>query len=292
MDAHKKLRQRDALELASGYSERFRIVEVSAIGVFFLLLAGLAYQLWDPTRRSPWLVLSAILLAYLAADFVSGLVHWLGDTWGSPEWMIIGESLIRPFREHHVDQEAITRHDFVETNGSNCLISIPVAVAALIIRLRGDDDLSIFAVSFLGSLIFWVFATNQFHKWAHLSDPPLVVAWLQRLHLVLPPEHHAIHHAAPFSKYYCITVGWLNWPLTKLRFFVALEHLISMLTGALPRHDDFGELAAAETETATRPEGTGGYASEGTSTCSASSSGFPRKRAATATNEPGESVTR
>jgi ubiquitin-conjugating enzyme E2 variant len=250
MDAHKKQRQRDALELASGYSERFRTVEVAAIAVFFLLLAGLAYQLWDPTRRSPWLVLSAVLLGYLAADFVSGFVHWLGDTWGSPEWLIIGESLIRPFREHHVDQEAITRHDFVETNGSNCLISIPVAVGALIIRLRGDDDLSIFAVSFLGSLIFWVFATNQFHKWAHLRHPPPVVAWLQRLHLVLPPEHHAIHHAAPFSRYYCITVGWLNWPLTKLRFFVALERLISMLTGALPRHDDIGELAAREATSA------------------------------------------
>lgn len=292
MDAHKKMRQRDALELAGGYSEKFRFVEVAAIGVFFLLLGCLVYQLWDPTRRSPWLVLSAVLVAYLAADFVSGFVHWMGDTWGTPEWVIIGESLIRPFREHHVDQTAITRHDFVETNGSNCLISIPVAVGALIISLRGNDSLSIFAVSFLGSLIFWVFATNQFHKWAHLSDPPLLVAWLQRLHLVLPPEHHAIHHAAPYSKYYCITVGWLNWPLTKLRFFVALEHLISMLTGALPRHDDIGELAARDLAAAPPPGDADGYGSAGTSTCSASSSGFPRKRDATAANEPGESVTR
>src|SRR6266852_1481021 len=234
----------------SSFSRRFRSVEIVAIFTFFLLIFGLVGRLGSSIFRSPWLVLSAVLLAYLAADLVSGVVHWAGDSWGTTEWPLFGSSLIRPFREHHVDQEAITRHDFVETNGSNCLISIPVAVGALIIRLRGDDDLSIFAVSFLGSLIFWVFATNQFHKWAHLSHPPPLVAWLQRLHLVLPPEHHAIHHSAPFSKYYCITVGWLNWPLTKLRFFVALERLISMLTGALPRHDDIGELAARDATTA------------------------------------------
>jgi len=238
------LEQRKAEVLARGYSRRFRIVERVAIFAFFFLMLALVGKLWNSISRSPWLVLSAVLLAYLAADLVSGVVHWAGDSWGTPEWPVFGPSLIRPFREHHVDQAAITRHDFVETNGANCLISIPVALAAVLIPLDVGDNLALFSVAFLGSLILWVFATNQFHKWAHLAAPPFWINWLQRLHLILPPEHHAIHHHPPFARYYCITVGWMNWPLTKIQFFPMLERLISALSGAIPRQDDIGERAA------------------------------------------------
>ncbi len=238
------LRQRDAASLARGYSRAFRVVEVLGILAFFGMLGCLFARLWNPAKASPCLVLIAVLVGYIAADFFSGFVHWMGDTWGSPDVPLLGATVIRPFREHHVDQSAITRHDFVETNGANCLISLPTAAASLVIPVDGGEDVGLFTATLLGSLILWVFGTNQFHKWAHLTAPPAAIAALQRWHLILPPEHHALHHSAPFSQYYCITVGWLNWPLTKLRFFPILEQLVTSLTGALPRRDDIGETAA------------------------------------------------
>jgi ubiquitin-conjugating enzyme E2 variant len=183
------------------------------------------------------------LTGFIMADWTSGLVHWLADTWGSLDMPVIGKSLLRPFREHHVDQKAMTHHDYIETNGANCMISVPWAAGALFIP--ADSWLGLFASVSITSMIFWVMMTNQFHKWAHMEDrAPGIVLALQKMHLILPPGHHVIHHTAPFDKYYCITTGWLNWPLYKLGFFKGLERLITATTGAIPRRDDIGIEAA------------------------------------------------
>lgn len=239
-----QLRQQDATALAQGYSPAIRAMEIASIVTFVGLESALVWRLWGGAHTGPWLVLSALLLGYLAADFVSGVVHWMGDTWGSTEMPVLGKAFIRPFREHHVDEKAITRHDFVETNGNNCLVSIPVAILAVV--LPHSNPGWVFVSAFLGAMIFWVMATNQFHKWSHMDQPPALIGFMQRVHLILPPDHHRVHHTAPYNKYYCITVGWMNKPLAMIGFFSTLERLITWVTGAIPRKDDIGTEAALE----------------------------------------------
>ncbi|CAH1990817.1 unnamed protein product [Acanthoscelides obtectus] len=88
-------------------------------------------------------------------------------------------------------------------------------------------------------LAIFVAMTNQIHKWSHtyFGLPPWVV-FLQEYRVILPRRHHRIHHVAPHETYFCITTGWLNWPLEKLCFWSALEVIIEALTGYKPRADD------------------------------------------------------
>ena len=223
-------------QLRAGYSWKVRSVEYFGLTAYAISLGCLVARLLPHVLAQPWLALAAAMLGFLAADFVSGFVHWLADTWGSTQMRWIGQSLIRPFREHHIDQKEITRHDFVETNGNNCLISVPVIVIALFLPL--EDWGGQLAAEGIASLVVWVMATNQFHKWAHLDEPRGLVAWLQKCHLILPPAHHALHHQAPYTDYYCITAGWLNLPLKWIRFYRVLEKTVSATIGLVPREED------------------------------------------------------
>jgi len=226
---------RDARDLA-GTAPTFRRIEVASICVFPILFAWLLVRTWS-AMRAPSLVFLGFFTGFLFADFISGFFHWFFDTWFSPNTPYIGKAFVRTFREHHVDPTAICRHDFVETNGSNVL------AGSFLVFVGHLADSAYVAVSLLFTGLF-MSATSQIHKWAHADRVPRVVAFMQRVRLILPKTMHDEHHAAPFDRAYCITNGWLNATLHHVRFFRFLERLIRVTTGALPRRDDIGEIAA------------------------------------------------
>ena len=236
-----EIRQRDRRALRAGYSRAVRNFEIASIAGFAVVMAWLLVTIAPRIAGNPFLAMAAFMVGFIAADFGSGFVHWMADTWGTTEWPIIGKALIRPFREHHVDEKEITRHDFIETNGNNCFISSPVAAIA---ALLPDGTVCFFLAAMTFAMCLAIFGTNQFHKWAHMDAPPRYARVLQLANLILPPEHHAVHHTAPFAKYYCITVGWLNEALFRLRFFQTLEKIVTRISGLIPREDDIGKRAA------------------------------------------------
>ncbi|KAL9928456.1 plasmanylethanolamine desaturase Kua isoform 2-T2 [Glossina fuscipes fuscipes] len=178
----------------------------------------------------------------ITADFGSGLVHWAADTWGSIDLPVLGKHFLRPFREHHLDPTSITRHDFIETNGDNFMVSIPMlGFLAYNFNTKSYSDIQqdFGWISYLFLLSIFVAMTNQIHKWSHTYwGLPKWVLLLQSYHIILPRKHHRIHHVAPHETYFCITTGWLNWPLEKFRFWSTLECLIEYMTGLKPRDDD------------------------------------------------------
>ncbi|WP_426572036.1 fatty acid desaturase CarF family protein [Aquihabitans sp. McL0605] len=210
------------------YPTSHRVIELVAIVVWIGCTAVLAVRVIAAAadQLSLGVVLGMVLAAgaaYLAADFLSGLVHALCDNLGSVETPVVGQKFIRSFREHHSDPLDMTRGDFVRVNADNFLVCLPVLIPVL---LWVDVDEHLFAATFVLALTGLVIVTNQIHKWAHIArigEPvPASVGWLQRRGVILSPEHHDIHHTPPHESHYCITSGVTNPFLTRIGFWPVL----------------------------------------------------------------------
>ncbi|XP_074645005.1 plasmanylethanolamine desaturase 1-like [Tubulanus polymorphus] len=228
--------------LAAQYTPGKRLQETVCVGVAIVFMVFNLFQFARHFDYQNWyVIIICAVLGIITADFASGLVHWGADTWGSVD-TAFGKALIRPFREHHIDPTAITRHDFIETNGDNFALTI-CATGLLTYRFLTWEAEELRAAypwhSYLFLLAIFVSLTNQIHKWSHTYfGLPRYITIFQDLHIILPRRHHRIHHVAPHETYFCITTGWLNYPLEFIRFWPTLEYLIERITGMKPRSDD------------------------------------------------------
>ena len=168
-------------------------------------------------------VVAGSLAGYLLADLSSGTVHWFCDTFFSETTPIVGRRLIQPFREHHVNPQEITTCSMLEQDASSYMSLIPVLW--LVRSWAPVGSAALLAQAALLGLAIGTMGTNVFHKWAHTSDPPAAVRWLQRRRWILSPEAHAVHHRS-YDGGYCVTSGWMNAVLDRVRFFPRLELVV------------------------------------------------------------------
>jgi len=232
-------KKKNAEILASKYTKTKRTIEITSVYVFVILLAVSFLRTSNLYfLRNIWVSLCACILSMCIADFFSGIAHWGADTWGSLDTPFLGNSIIRSFREHHLAPTAMCHHDVFETNGDNCMMTLPLLLMTAVMNVKQDSLYSLFVHNFLVLLSVWVSLTNQIHKWSHTYKLPNYVTVLQDYGIILSKREHTIHHRNPFDKYYCITNGWLNPILASIDFWKRLEAVVTFLTGAIPREDD------------------------------------------------------
>lgn len=144
--------------------------------------------------------LGQILLAYVAADALSGLYHLLTD------YGCNIKSQVAQFENHHQRPGSMT-FDLEPVAGA-----LPLAAAAWW-----------WASPFLWALAGFVAVVQLPHYFCHHPEyAPAIVRLLQRLRLIITPAHHRGHHRPPFDKNFCIFTGWndlwLNAVLWLVRF--------------------------------------------------------------------------
>jgi hypothetical protein len=188
-----------------------RIWDLTGVGagLFFLLALGSRITERVSAWQEVFLIVAGLLVGYIAADLLSGVVHWFCDTCFSETTPGIGRRLIGPFREHHRDPAAMTRHGLLELSGNSGWGVLPIVVPAWLSDIGAGVDS--FAVS-CGSFLM---LTNLFHRWAHLESAAPIIRTLQRHGWILSPEAHARHHVAGRGAY-CVMNGWMNPVLDRL----------------------------------------------------------------------------
>lgn len=219
--------------LAAGYSgikehstPFHSFLEHASTLLFPIMLGAALYFSISQLHESEllWLVILGIPISIVLGDLVSGLVHWTADTYFSEDTPIIGQSLVKPFRLHHLYPRDICTHNLVITIGNVCILAVPVlALSIYLLWVWNDSSWLAFVVLCIALMSLATVLTNQFHKWAHQEQPSRFVRGLQRTRLVLAPNHHQVHHTKPFNMHYCITNGWLNPLLNKVGFFRGME---------------------------------------------------------------------
>jgi ubiquitin-conjugating enzyme E2 variant len=221
----------------------------AAIAACVLLITALTVRLAAGGHLAHCWVPLALAAGAVAADLVSGLVHWGADTWGRDDTPVVGPRLLVPFRVHHVNPDDFLRRRFVDTNGEVAMIAAPALTAVLMLPFEASwgPPAAVVGLAFCGLGMM----TNQIHQWAHQPAPPRPVRALQACGILLGRAEHEDHHRRPHDRRYCITTGWLNAPLDTCGFFKRLEAIVTWSTGMTPRHDDrryataCGELGAA-----------------------------------------------
>jgi plasmanylethanolamine desaturase len=227
------MRDSDSPALDNSSGRRMRLFETACLVTAVGLVAAHAVRFAQAPELPAWAAVLAVALGLPAADFLSGFIHWAGDTWGRVTTRWVGPRLLVPFRYHHLHPRDMLRSPFVTTNGDAAMVACLVLGAALLIPVDSFGFAAVFVVA-TGA---WGLPTSQIHKWAHDPRPPRVVRWLQGAGLILSPENHRRHHRTRLGPHYCITTGWCNPVLERLRFWKVLEWVVSRVANVQPRND-------------------------------------------------------
>ncbi len=194
--------------------------------------------------RSPdWWMIPAAVAGWYGADFMSGAAHMYLDyrpcvpgvgldrvffyeeSRGTAEYVafkkaITGqinpfERLVFEFKLHHPRPESLGRRSFLY------LVNSPSLYLALIPALLLNLGCWLRIVpGWLGvGAVFFMFGgvlAQYFHGYLHRSDAPWYIALPRRLHLLMTPAQHGVHHDT-LTRDFSTTSGWSN-PLLNLVF--------------------------------------------------------------------------
>ena len=165
-----------------------------------------------------------------AADFVTGLAHWLEDTYCLENYPLIGSFICEPNIEHHVDPQLMVREG---TFFSRNLLQWSLCGAMYgLLWLVGLGGIFTFTILLMASF------GNEIHRWNHMSKTNGFVTFMKDSGLIQIQKQHSLHHKQPHNQYYCVMTSLLNAVLERINFWRKLEWTVEAITGIAPKREN------------------------------------------------------
>jgi hypothetical protein len=196
---------------------------------------------WSTIEPPSYSLVLALLAGLFLSDFFSGLLHWAFDTWFSEDIYFL-QRMVLLVREHHVYPQHIFRYKLRYEAGIVSWVSLIHTIPVIGFYTLKAEPNSVFGYCAVGvSVMVSVFTMFmlQFHKLGHRKSHSKIINILQKGRLVMSPRHHGQHHRGDHDIRYCLINGWADLVLDFIGFWRGLERLISLLTGAIPRSNDY-----------------------------------------------------
>lgn len=195
--------------------------------------------LFGARESSPsWPAIAGVVVASLfVADLFTGLIHWMTDTWFDE---VVLTRVVSIAREHHIYPHHILGYGFRDYVGYTSWPAV-VVIGPVLLWLLLASTPSPFVYGFVlfsaGICAISFFGTH-FHRFGHRRSRNPLVRFLQRAHLLISPEYHALHHGGTHTTHYCVVNGWANVVCDAIGFWRGLELVIGTLTRTVPRRND------------------------------------------------------
>ena len=221
--------------------------------------------------------IGAIFVCFWMADFLTGFVHWLEDTYCLEHIPLLGNFICEPNIQHHIDPLDMVRNGtFFSRNW------LQWALCGGIFALLWSMGLGNI---YTGLTLFFASFGNEVHRWNHMSKTGPIVSLLKETGMVQMQKQHSLHHKPPYAQYYCPLSSMLNPILERMNFWRRLERVVEVTTGIGPKRENRRDSLPPKK---LRPSGQARHREDGGS--SPSSPDRPSGALLTATREQPQSV--
>jgi len=209
--------------------------------IFAITALSFAFNLYWVAADPHWLILPAALVAWYIADLTSGVVHMVMDyrpctpglglkdlffyegSRGTEEYRKLFrqvmarvgpiERIVFDFKNHHPRPNALGRRNLTFQIRSTVIFgSLPFSVLLNLACLAGHlSGWTIPGWFVAGAVVFFLGGTfsQYFHGTLHRDRNPWLVRAMRRLHLLITPAAHDIHHAT-LDRDFATINGWSN----------------------------------------------------------------------------------
>ena len=203
-----------------------------AVAVFCLVFA---FDVVALARDPSWTILPGLFVGWVVIDFCSGLVHMLLDYVPVPARMRLDLLYFAPnrvtpeyqrqreeilgaigpfwriahnFKYHHPRPNALGKRTLKQLCAETLYFAaLPAALALALAAIFAPPPPWAMAAGI--SMVIGALFIQYFHSTLHRREPPGFIVVMRRLHLLMTPEAHQLHHDVQDNSF-AIIAGWTN----------------------------------------------------------------------------------